>query len=151
MLTTTPNGLPEIIQVFGDIHDPNFEAKYIAPFTLPYPIRYAGVPKTTARCHHLLADNFIAVFTDIQTAGLIDKANDYSGIFATRPIRGYSKFPSCHSWGIAIDLEATDNPLGSTGHMDPGVIAIFKKHGFFWGGDFIHRHDPMHFQFATGY
>jgi hypothetical protein len=152
MLTKTPNGLPEIIHTFGDPHDPQFEAKNIVLFDLPYPIRYAGVPKTRARCHKLLVDNFVAVFKDIQAAGLVDPwANDYSGIYAVRPIRGYPKFPSCHSWGIAIDLEAAENPLGSQGHMNAGVITIFKKHGFFWGGDFIHRHDPMHFQFALGY
>jgi hypothetical protein len=152
MLTKTPNGLPEIIQTFGDIHDPQFEAKNIVSFDFPYPIRYEGVPKTRSRCHKLLVENFIAVFKDIQAAGLVDPwGNDYSGIYAVRPIRGYPQFPSLHSFGIAIDFEAADNPLGKKGHMHPGVIACFKQHGFFWGGDFVHRLDPMHYQMATGY
>lgn len=151
MITKTPLGLPEIINTYGDIHDPLFEVKYIVSFDLPYPLRYAGKPVTKARCHHLVVDNFVAAFKEIQANGLIIEANDYSGIYATRPIRGFSQFPSCHSWGIAIDLEALDNPLGTTGHMAPGVIAAFKKYGFFWGGDFIHRKDPMHFQLAAGY
>jgi hypothetical protein len=33
--------------------------------------------------------------------------------YASRPIRGTST-PSNHSWGLAIDLNATSNPMGST-------------------------------------
>lgn len=152
MLTTTPNGLPEILQVFGDLHDPKFEAKNIALFDLPYPIKYGAVTVTRARCHRLLVDNFVIVFKEIQAAGLATPwADEYSGIYATRPIRGYPMFPSCHSWGIAIDLEVASNPLGTIGHMHPDVVRIFEKYGFVWGGRFIHRKDPMHFQFARGY
>ena len=152
MLTETPSGLPEIIATFGDIHDPKFEVKHIVLFDFPYPMRYGGKIVTRSRCHRLLVDNFVAVFKDIQAEGLVDPwANDYSGIYAVRPIRGFPRFPSCHSWGIAIDLEVDTNKLGTTGNMHPGVVAIFEKHGFFWGGNFIHRKDPMHYQFARNY
>lgn len=59
--------------------------------------------------------------------------------------------PSTHAWGIAIDLEAERYPLGSAARMPDDVVAVFHKAGFFYGGDFLARKDPMHFQFCTRY
>ena len=28
------------------------------------------------------------------------------------------------------------------------VVAIWKKHGFYWGGDWSNRTDPMHFTYT---
>ena len=151
MLTTAPNGVHEIVQMFGDIKDPQFEVKHIIPITLPYPLTFKGILIPRIRCHKLLADNFIAVFKDIQTVGLEAYATEYEGVYQNRSIKGFPLSPSTHSWGIAIDLNSSTNPLGKVGDMNPCVVAIFKKHGFSWGGDFLHRLDYMHFQFATGY
>lgn len=146
-----PSGLDEIIATFGSIDDPNFQSDNIVLFDLPYALSFNGTPTMHARAHKLVAPVFQAVFTDINTGGLSLFANDYSGIYAARPIRGFPSHPSTHSWGIAIDLEATNNPLGTTGHMDPRIIAVFEKYGFFWGGNFKSRKDPMHFQYAINY
>lgn len=54
---------------------------------------------------------------------------------------------SLHSYAIAIDLNYEGNELGdSTPAMDRNVVKIFKKHGFFWGGDYRGRKDGMHFE-----
>jgi hypothetical protein len=151
MLTTTPVGLDEIIETFGSLDNPNFEAENIVAFTLPYPLLFEGARVTRARCHNLLVENFQRAFEQIQTGGLQDQVKNYSGIYARRPIRGQSSHPSTHSWGIAIDLEAEKFPLGSTKRFSPEVVAVFQGCGFFYGGDFRSRKDPMHFQFAKGY
>ena len=149
MLTTTPHGLSGIIQTFGPLDD-DFEQRHIVLFDLPYPLLYAGQTVIRARCHSLLVDNFVAVFTDIKNAGLTDEVKNYNGIYQPRNIRGASH-PSTHSWGIAIDLEAEKYPLGSLNRFPQDIIDIFHKYGFFYGGDFSNRRDPMHFQFAIGY
>ena len=58
---------------------------------------------------------------------------------------------SLHSWGIAIDINPDSNPYQRTYDAPqtdiPGkVIEIFKKYGFFWGGDWPGERDPMHFE-----
>ena len=55
---------------------------------------------------------------------------------------------SRHSWGIAIDINVADNPFMGTPQMPPAIVLAFKSAGFAWGGDFIHRPDGMHFEFA---
>jgi hypothetical protein len=151
MLTETPVGLDQIIHTFGNIDDPQFEARNIVLFDLPYPLLFEGTPVRRARCHKLLVENFQKVFSDIKTAGLESEVKNYSGIFARRSIRGFGSHPSTHSWGIAIDLEADKFPLGSTLRFPDEVIRIFHASGFFYGGDFQARKDPMHFQLCKGY
>lgn len=150
MLKETPNGLAEILQVFGDYSRPNFEKDCIVMFNLPYPLLYDSKPVTRSRCHKLIVDNFVAVFEEIEKQGLQDQVKNYGGIYQPRTKRGLTK-PSSHSWGIAIDLEPQKFPLGSKDRFSDEVIAIFKQFGFFYGGDFNHRLDPMHFQFCVGY
>lgn len=63
---------------------------------------------------------------------------------------------STHSWGIAFDLNADDNPLqipdGPVVCDIPDTwVATLKSCGFTWGGDFGGRKDCMHFQFCSGY
>lgn len=154
MLTTTPNGLDQIIDVFGNIDDSNFEKDNIVSFKFPYTMRYAGQIVKTGRCHKLLKENFEAVFERIKKEGLEYYANDYSGCYAKRSIRGFKSHASTHSWGVSVDLEVADNPLGLSedkAPMNRGVIKIFKDAGFFWGGKFQKRPDPQHFQFAKNY
>lgn len=60
---------------------------------------------------------------------------------ANNPAQGLS----LHSWGMACDLNVPGNQRGSVGEMDRRVVAIFKKWGFAWGGDWSYT-DPMHFE-----
>lgn len=151
MLNQTPVGLDQIIHTFGSLDDPQFEANHIVLFNLPYPLLFEGTPVTRARCHKLIVENFQKAFQDIKAAGLEGQAKHYSGITARRSIRGFGSHPSTHSWGIAIDLEAEKFPLGSTRRFSDEIVKIFQNAGFFYGGDFQSRKDPMHFQFCKGY
>jgi len=151
MLCTTPRGRAQIVETFGDPDDPDFERTSISVFDLPYPLRYSGTGKVVARsrAHRLLVPTFVRVLRAIAEAGLAGNAADYAGIYCRRPVRRGRK-PSTHSWGIAIDLNPGTNRLGTIGDMIPEVVALFRREGFVWGGDF-RTPDPMHFQFASGY
>lgn len=66
--------------------------------------------------------------------------------FACRPIRGTTSSPSNHSWGLAIDLNSTANPMGSTLVTDFPDWAIElgeQKYGLSWGGRYC---DAMHWE-----
>lgn len=67
--------------------------------------------------------------------------------YVNRPIRGSNR-PSNHSWGLAIDIDATQYPLGSDARLPEWIVTLFKAHGFDYGGDWRRRPDPMHFEFA---
>lgn len=151
MLTRIPNGLDEIIHTFGSIDDKDFERDNIVMFDLPYPLLYGEQTVHRSRCHRLVVDNFRQAFIEIAHAGLENEAKRYGGIYNQRSIRGRSSHPSTHSWGIAIDLEPAKYPLGSTDRFPVAIVDIFKRAGFFYGGDFRSRLDPMHFQLCTAY
>lgn len=74
----------------------------------------------------------------------------YDGCFNIRAVRG-SPHMSCHAYGLAIDLNAAKNPLGSS-HGDlsihPDFVKCFTDQGFDWGGNFKSRKDQMHFSYA---
>ena len=150
MLTQAPSGLDEIIQTFGNPDDPQFEASKIVLFNLPYTLLFEGKEVKHARCHKLLVDNFLKAFQDIKDAGFESQVKNFSGIFNKRSQKGGTR-PSTHSWGIAIDLESEKFPLGSSKRFPDEIVTIFKNAGFFYGGDFQGRKDPMHFQFATNF
>ena len=159
MLAKIPHGLSGIVQTFGSIKDPKFEAKNIVFFDLPYPLKYDGATVVRARCHRLAVDHFIAAFKNVQAAGLASRFVEFNGIYERRAIRGSVGRASTHSWGIAIDMEAFDvrvgdqttYPLGSKRRFPEAIVKAFTSVGFVYGGDFTGRKDPMHFQLATGY
>ena len=67
---------------------------------------------------------------------------------------------SHHSYGVAIDINPDDNPATYTGgSYNPGgnyfsitdeIVQIWKKHGFYWGGDWSgYYKDYMHFTYTN--
>ena len=67
---------------------------------------------------------------------------------------------SQHSYGVAIDINPDDNPATYTGgSYNPGgnyfsitdeIVQIWKKHGFYWGGDWNgYYKDYMHFTYTN--
>jgi subtilisin family serine protease len=54
---------------------------------------------------------------------------------------------SSHGYGLAVDVNTFENRRGSSGAIDPGVVAIFEAFGFRWGG-FRPVQDPAHFEYS---
>lgn len=132
---------------------------YLVSITLPYPMRLAWDTKTsvkTIRCHRLVADKLLAIFSDIYQYYGYEKLKAlgidlYGGCFNFRQKRGGSDW-SVHSWGCAIDLDPARNGLKQSkktaqfarAEYKP-MIDIFYKHGFQSLG--IEKdYDWMHFQ-----
>ena len=70
--------------------------------------------------------------------------------YAFRMVRGSTDKLSNHSSGTAIDLNSTKHPLSKIGTFPaekvPMIRALARKYGLFWGGDYQHRKDEMHFE-----
>lgn len=158
-----PNGLQEIIKTFGNIWDyvadgdrpdPKWEVQFMVSAKMPFAMPLDWAPATTTssiRCHKLIAPLLQAVFADIVAKGLQSAVKTYGGGYNWRMKRGQAK-PSTHSWGIAIDLNARTNAMGTPGDMDPRLVELFESYGFVWGGRWSGRcKDPMHFQYCSGY
>jgi hypothetical protein len=78
--------------------------------------------------------------------GLIS-ADDFGGCFSPRFLnRDAESGLSHHAWGIALDLNASENPFGANPALDPRVVEILERWGFTWGGRWL-LPDGMHFEF----
>ena len=108
------------------------------------------------RCHRLVADDLKAILVEISelygnSQSEIEKhgLHLFGGCYNFRLMRGGVKL-SVHSYAAAIDLNPEGNPLGASWNakkkmMPLDVVAIFKRHGWKWGGEFS-RPDCQHFE-----
>jgi hypothetical protein len=99
-------------------------------------------------CNKGMLPQLRGALTEIVQLGLESSIHpdEYAGCYYPRYIgRDASNGLSLHSWGIAVDLNVPGNQRGTVGEMDRRVVAIFKKWGFAWGGDWNYT-DPMHFE-----
>jgi hypothetical protein len=115
-------------------------------------IRTESVPILGAvTCHAVMLRQLRSALTEVVERGLADSIHkgEYGGCYYPRYIAyDPAKGLSLHTWGIAIDLNVPGNQRGTVGEMDRDVVAIFKKWGFAWGGDWNYT-DPMHFELAA--
>jgi hypothetical protein len=99
-------------------------------------------------CHRLVFPQLHAAMTEIAEAGLaaeIDPA-DYGGCYVPRFIDRDPKKPlSMHAFGLAFDINVSENYLGTRGDQHPKIVEILSRWGFEWGG-LWERPDPMHFE-----
>jgi len=133
-----PNGLNEIINTFGQAGTNQTTMKMPAG---------PGGKMINVTCNGKIADRMKAAFEEIKAAGLSDNIKSFDGCFNNRAKRGGSS-KSTHAWGIAFDLNASQNPMGSTKQTEGQrkLAAIFEKYGFYQLPN-----DPMHFQYCRGY
>ena len=114
-------------------------------------IRRESVPILgTVTCNKGMLPQLRAALSEVVRQGLADKIHpgEYAGCYYPRFIANDpAKGLSLHSWGIAVDLNVPGNQRGTVGQMDRQVVAIFKRWGFAWGGDWNYT-DPMHFEMA---
>jgi D-alanyl-D-alanine carboxypeptidase len=97
-------------------------------------------------CNKVIFDQLKAALQEIIERGLADKIHpeQYAGCYYPRFIAGTTTL-SNHAFGLALDINAVENQRGTAGLIDRGVVQVFQKWGFTWGGVW-HYTDPMHFE-----
>ena len=104
------------------------------------------------RLHRLVAPEFEAALKEIVAACPKYKIRMLGGYCPRHKMHDVKRELSTHSWGIAFDLNWDKNPVAATLITDfpPELIAILKRRGWNWGGDWKGTKDSMHWQWATG-
>jgi hypothetical protein len=98
-------------------------------------------------CHRALITPLRRALTRLQRQGLarLVDPGDYAGCYAPRRIPASGSL-SLHAWGLAVDLNASENPQGSKPQQDPRLVSAFEREGFTWGGRWPTAPDGMHFE-----
>jgi hypothetical protein len=119
--------------------DPSWVERNIVTTTVPL--------LGSVTCHRLLIPMIRGALREVIRAGLAAEIKVYSGCWAARTVaRTSTAPPSTHAYGAAIDINAPFSPYGAPPNMNAGVVRIFERWGFNWGGDFLIP-DGHHFEF----
>ena len=118
--------------------DPTWVATHITTETVPI------LGQVT--CNRLIFPQLRAALEEVVARGLADAIHpeEFAGCYSPRFIANTTTL-SNHAFGLALDLNVPGNQRGTVGQIDRGVVAIFKRWGFTWGGDWAWT-DPMHFE-----
>lgn len=122
---------------------------WIKPLPVPDQIvlRYGGKPVYRIFCNTDIHAPLAKAFQNLIDCGAHLELETFDGCFNVRWVRGYPGVPSLHSFGIAVDFNASKNPLGRPGTWSPLFLSCFESAGFINGGQFP-RQDFMHFELA---
>lgn len=146
----------QIVQKYGAIdfasrHWPE-QSRWIKLFEVPqgvFPhwfVMNTKVPVQHIACNIDMHEPLKRALSNVVDAGRAAELHTFDGCFNIRLVRGSNTHFSAHSYGLALDLNAGTNPMGSKLRTDfsPEFVAAFKSAGFYWGGEFHGRKDPMH-------
>lgn len=148
-----PNGVPRSEREM---------AQYLTTITVPI-VNSSGT-RTTMKLtvHKKLTGEIIQIFTEMANMGFPVKTGTTCGYNWRSMVSSSSQ--SHHSYGCVIDLNWDDNPyvsnsltVGSSAYapyknrfsVTPEIVQIWKRHGFFWGGDWKSAKDYMHFTYTN--
>lgn len=130
--------------------------EYLTTITVSAYDENGNIRDISLTVHKKLASEITSVFQDLLAIKFpIKDAYAYS---YRKQASGTGSL-SHHSYGVAIDINASDNPAVYWGYSpdktskfynNENVVAIWKKHGFYWGGDWSKKYyDPMHFSYTN--
>jgi hypothetical protein len=122
---------------------PTNGADYLTVWDVPVHLRVGKIPRKIY-CNKDAVIPLQTAFVNLINRGLVDELRTWDGCFNIRPMRGGTNY-SLHSWGIAVDMNAKTNAMGTVGDMTPEFVQCWVDAGWDWGG-YWDRSDPMHFQ-----
>lgn len=126
---------------YGRPDAPAFRSRHIT--TIDFLGRAMFVHEKAAPHFLRLERLFEARAPEYAAAVALGEVDDWS--YANRAIRGERSRKSNHAFGLAIDVNALTNVLGTPGDMPEEVVRQWEVEGGEWGGDWS-RPDPMHFE-----
>ena len=114
---------------------------------VPTELEIGVIPKRIY-CNKDMVKPLEKAFRNLIDSGCVKELRTYDGVFHIRKTtKGTSM--SLHSWGIAIDVNASSNRYGKVPTLSEDFVKCFTSAGFEWGGDWRLYKDGMHFQLAS--
>ncbi|MCT7972585.1 M15 family metallopeptidase [Laspinema olomoucense] len=139
-----PDNYEELYRYYGDPLDPNFTTDNIVTIGLQNP----NGGEWKVECHKAIAHRLRQVWQELINTNNLHLIQTYNGCLNIRMKRGKNE-PSVHSWGLAIDVNAEEYPLGSPKQQPEVITQAFKNQGLSWGGYWKSIKDPMHYEFSV--
>lgn len=133
----------DCVQKYGQPSDKN---PCMTLFDVPTELEIGLIPKRIY-CNHDLVEPLSKAFRNLIETGCVKEIKTWDGCFNIRPKRDLTSY-SLHSWGIAVDINASENGLNQTPKLSKRFVKCFTDAGFDWGGTWK-RKDGMHFQLST--
>jgi hypothetical protein len=106
-----------------------------------------GLSTTKIYVNRDMAGPLNRALNNVLVRGLLNELKTFDGVYRIRDVRGCPGQVSTHSYALAIDINAAENPLGAPSKLSPAFVKCFTDEGFSWGGKF-HRLDAQHFSYA---
>lgn len=142
---------------FGDLKI--FEARNMVLYDIPLDIN-THIPALPNKiyCNKDLVTPFYIVMNQLIDSTLYKEIKTWDGCFNVRYVRGSKTAISIHSFALAIDLNASHNPLGLTKEqcIKKGLKPftkefdqVFRDNKWTCGIDFKNRPDGQHFQYTV--
>jgi D-alanyl-D-alanine carboxypeptidase len=150
----------DVVKFYGDptAHNTAWQRENLVMCEPPFAMHFGRFPIKRFMCHKHVKQSLDIVLLALwdecgKDQGKIDAGHisNFSGCYNFRNTRGSSSL-SMHAFGAAIDFDAENNAMyhgaGEQGFFkrDSAIVQIFKSKGWFWGGEFAFRKDPMHFE-----
>lgn len=147
--------LQEAIARYGSIKNCAwaYEAKWCSVLLVPEDIAVGWINSATGKptrkiyCNKDMQPALLQSLQNIKDRNLLSELKTFDGCYMIRGVRGKPGALSTHSYALAIDINAKENPLGGPSVLSSEFVACWKDAGFDWGGDF-RRTDPMHHSWA---
>jgi len=127
-------------------------AKWIKMFEVPagafpnWKVLQTQIPVTHIAANLDMHRPLNLALTNLINRGLANELRTFDGCWNIRLVRGGAQL-SAHSYGLAIDINAAENPLGGPVTLSQEFLQCFADVGFDLGAHF-HRIDGMHQSFC---
>jgi hypothetical protein len=142
----------DLYDIFGTPNEGQFADDYLrtldfSEFTdaFSHVLDYEGNPwGHRIYANYIMEEPLRKAFSLIVERGLASELHTYDGCFNIRRMKSGSSL-SVHSWGLAVDFNAAENPFGGSVNFSDAFIRCFADAGF-EAGALWRTKDGMHFQ-----
>lgn len=139
----------QLIAKFGDPYKDRlgFERQWMVLWIVPHDIR-AAIPCIPAKIYlnRLISEPLDRTLRQLIQIGLHKEIKTWDGCFNIRTKRGSSGI-SAHAWGLAVDLNAAQNPFRGKVTWSKEFLQAWRNVGWTCGADWsVASKDGMHFQ-----